>query len=140
MLAICLSGGLWAGPLAGFVSDRIQRNVPVILAAGFIGGPAVFLLNVIPYGWVFFGLLMIVGMSQNLNLPMVEAYVISNTSQKRRSTILGLYYFGSRGGTGVAAPIIGFLIDRYGFHTGFTLVAATIVGVTILCSFFMRRP
>lgn len=140
MLAICLSGGLWAGPLAGFVADRIQRNVPVILAAGFIGGPAVFLLNVIPYGWVFFGLLMIVGMSQNLNLPMVEAYVISNTSQKRRSTILGLYYFGSRGGTGVAAPIIGFLIDRYGFHTGFTLVALTIVGVTILCSFFMRRP
>ncbi len=139
MLALCLSGGLWAGPLAGFVSDRIQRKVPVILAAGLIGGPAVFMMNVIPYGWVFFGLLMIVGMSQNLNLPIVEAYVISNTSRKRRSTILGIYYFGSRGGTGVAAPIIGLLIDRYGFYASFTLVAVTIVTVTIVCGIFMRR-
>ena len=139
MLALCFSGGLWGGPLAGFVSDRIQREVPVILAAGLIGGPAVFLMNVIPYGWAFFGLLMIVGMSQNLNLPMVEAYVITNTSRKKRSTILGIYYFGSRGGTGVAAPTIGFLIDRFGFHVGFTLVAATIVVVTIFCGFLMRR-
>jgi predicted MFS family arabinose efflux permease len=140
LLALCLSGGLWAGPLAGFVSDRIQRKVPVILAAGLIGGPAVFLMNVIPYGWVLFGLLMIIGMSQNLNLPIVEAYVISNTPRKRRSTILGIYYFGSRGGSGVAAPIIGFLIDRFGFYTSFTLVAATIVAVTIVCGIFMRRP
>jgi len=140
LLALCLSGGIWAGPLAGFVSDRIQRHVPVIVAAGFIGGPAVFLMNVIPYGWAFFGLLMIIGMSQNLNLPMIEAYVISNTSKKRRSTILGIYYFGSRGGNGVAAPIIGFLIDRFGFYTGFTLVAAAIVAVTIVCGLFVRRP
>jgi MFS family permease len=140
MLSLCLSGGLWAGPLAGFVSDRIQRKVPVILAAGLIGGPAVFLMNVIPYGWVLFGLLMIIGMSQNLNLPIVEAYVISNTPRKRRSTILGIYYFGSRGGSGVAAPIIGFLIDRFGFYTSFTLVAATIVAVTIVCGLLMRRP
>ena len=114
--------------------------MPVILAAGLIGGPAVFMLNVIPYSWAFFGLLMIIGMSQNLNLPMVEAYVISSTSKKRRSTILGIYYFGSRGGSGVAAPIIGFLIDRFGFYTGFTLVAAAIVAVTIVCGLFMRRP
>ena len=138
MLALCLSGGLWAGPLAGFVSDRLQREAPVIVAAGLIGGPAVYLMNLVPYGWVLAVLLILIGMAQNLSMPIVEAYVITHTSPGKRSTMLGIYYFGSRGGPGVIAPAIGFMIDRFGFQTSFTTVAAATVVVSLVCGFFMR--
>jgi len=133
MLALCVSGGLWAGPLGGFLSDRIGK-LPMLVAVGIIGGPAVYLMNVVPFGWAFSAVLIIIGMAQYLGMPVVEAYILSHVSESKRSTVLGIYYFGSRGGPGVIAPAIGYLIDQYGFYNGFSIVAAVTVGITIICA------
>lgn len=135
MLSLAYFGGLWAGPLGGYLSDRLGR-LPLILAVGLIAGPAIYLLNLVSFGVGFSAVLIIVGMAMHLGMPVTEAYVISNTSERKRSTVLGIYYLGSRGGPAIA-PVIGFLIDHYGFHTTFSIVGAVMVAVTLICAIFL---
>jgi MFS family permease len=135
ILSLIFFGGLWAGPLGGYLSDRLGR-VPVILAAGFIAGPAIYLLNLAPFGTALSSILIIIGMAMHLGMPVVEAYIISHTSERKRSTILGIYYLGSRGGPAIA-PVIGYLIDHYGFYTSFSVVGATMVVVTLVCAILL---
>ncbi len=44
LLAVAQFAGLWAGPLGGYLSDRIGK-VPVMLAVALAAGPAIYLLN-----------------------------------------------------------------------------------------------
>jgi len=136
LLALFYSAGLWAGPLGGYLSDHLGK-VPVILVASLIAGPIIYLLNVVPYGWGISAVLLTLGMCQMVCMPVTEAYIISRTSERRRSTVLGVYYFGSRGGPGVITPVLGYLIDRFGFYTSFTTVGATLLAVTLGCSIFL---
>ncbi len=136
MVALVFSGGIWAGPLGGYLSDRIGR-VPVLLAVGLIGGPAIYLMTLTPYGLALWAILIIIGMAMHLGMPVVEAYIISHTPEHRRSTVLGIYYLGSRGGPGVMAPVIGYFIDNYGFTTSFSLVAAAVIAVTLFCAMLL---
>jgi len=135
MLSLAFFGGLWAGPLGGYLSDRIGR-VPVILAVGFIAAPAIYLLNLVSLGLTISIILIIIGMAMHLGMPVVEAYIISHTSERKRSTVLGLYYLGSRGGPAIA-PIIGYLIDNYGFYTSFSMVSTTLLAVTVVCALLL---
>lgn len=137
LMALIYSTGLWAGPLGGYLSDRFGE-VPMILAAGFITGPIIYLLNLIPYGWGIYALLVIIGMTVFVRMPASESYIINQTSERNRSTILGIYYFGAMEGGGVLTPILGSLIDRFGFYTSFTIAGAVIVAVTLLCSIWLR--
>ncbi len=136
MLALVYSGGLWAGPLGGYLSDRIGR-IPVIVVTCLIAGPVVYLLNLAPFGWSIFAVLIAVGVVMHIPMPASEAYLVSQTSERTRSTVLGIYFFGSRGGLGVIMPVIGYLIDRFGFYTSFTIVGATLLVVALGCSIFL---
>ncbi len=136
LLALTYSAGFWAGPLGGYLSDRVG-TVPVMLAVTLISGPVIYLLNHVPYGLGIGALLVFIGMSLDSRMPVSEAYITSQTSERNRSRILGIYYFGSRGGPGVITPILGYLIDRAGFYTSFTIVGATLVTVTLTCSVFL---
>ena len=133
MIALYFSGGLWAGPLGGYLSDRIGR-IPMILVVGLIGAPAIFLLNLAPFGFAFSAVLIILGMAQHLSMPVVESYIIGYCPKNWRSRVLGIYYFGSRGGPGVMAPAIGYLMDHYGFYTAFSAVAVALAAITVICA------
>ena len=135
MLSLFYFGGLWAGPLGGYLSDRLG-SVPVIITAGFIAGLTIYLQNVVSLGITFSAVLIILGMGMHLSMPAVESYIISHTSERKRSTILGTYYLGSRGGPAIA-PAIGYVIDRYGFYTGFSIVGATMAAVTLVCAILL---
>ncbi len=136
LLALTYSAGFWAGPLGGYLSDRLG-TVPVMLAVTLVTGPVIYLLNHVPYGLGIGTLLVLIGMSLDSRMPVSESYVTSQASERNRSTILGIYYFGSRGGPGVITPILGFLIDRFGFYTSFSIVGMTLVAVTLTCSAFL---
>jgi MFS family permease len=66
--------------------------------------------------------------------PASESYVVGHTPAGKRSTVLGLYYFGSMEGSGVLAPVLGFLIDRYGFRTSFVLSGTFLLVVASVCA------
>ncbi len=136
LLALVYSAGLWAGPLGGYLSDRLGR-VPVMLAMSLIAGPIIYLLNVASFGWSLSVFLLAIGVVMYIRMPVTEAYVISQASERNRSTILGIYYFGSRGVPGLMMPVMGYLIDRLGFSTSFTIVGAAFAVVTLGCSIFL---
>ena len=136
-MSLIHSAGLWASPLAGYLSDRWGR-VPVILAVCFLAGPVIYLLNLATYGFSIGALLVIVGMVMYSRAPVVQAYIIENTSERNRSTILGFFFFGSIEGSGVLTPAIGYLIDRLGFYYSFTIASAAIFIMALVGLIFLR--
>jgi MFS family permease len=138
LVALIFSTGLWAGPLGGYLSDRLG-NVPVILAVCLLAVPVIYLLNLVPYGLGFGALLVALGMIIYIRMPVSEAYIVGQTSGRNRSTILGIYYFSSMEGGGLLTPLMGSLIDRLGFHPSFAIAGAAILVVTLICSIWLRN-
>jgi sugar phosphate permease len=106
----------------------------VILTVCTITGPLIYLLNLAPYRWGIVLLLLVMGITIYVRMPVAEAYIVGQTSQRRRSTVLGIYFFGNMEGGGVLTLIMGYLIDQYGFSASFTLAGAVALAVTLVCS------
>jgi MFS family permease len=137
-LAVAYSAGLWAGPLGGYLSDRLG-SVPVLLTVSLLVCPVIFFFDLLPYGWIVYLFLLVIGMAQYSRMPVNEIYFINNIPEKKRSTILGIYYFGSRGGPGIITPLIGYIADTYGFGLGMKAIGTTILVVTIICGLFIMK-
>ncbi len=136
LIALVYASGFWAAPLGGYLSDRLGR-VPVILAVTLITGPIIFLLNLVPYGLGFGAVLFIIGIINSIRIPVSEAYIVDHTLKRHRSSILGIYYFGSAEGAAVLTPVMGYLIDQLGFYSSFTIASVALVAVTLVCSLFL---
>ena len=136
LIALVYAPGLWAGPVGGHLSDRLGR-VKVIVVVCFAAGPFIYLLNPAPYPWGISALLVGLGIIIYVRMPVSEAYIVSVAPEHRRSMILGIYYFSSMEGSGVLTPVVGNLIDRFGFHTAFSMAAAAVMAVTLVCSIWL---
>jgi MFS family permease len=133
LLSIAHSAGIWAGPLAGTLSDRIGK-IPIILFTAVLAGPLIYLLNHITLGMSISAVLLLLGMLQYMSMPVTEAYFITHSPVQGRSTILGAYYFASRGGPGLLAPVMGYLIDNYSFSIAFFFTGALMGVIGVSCS------
>lgn len=138
LFAIIYFAGLWMSPLGGYLSDRLGQ-VRVMLAACFLAGPIIYLLNLASFGWQIMALLLLIGCTIYTRIPVAEAYVVSQTSPHNRSAILGIYFFGNMEGGGILTPVLGYSIDRFGFYNSFTIVGAALVVITFICMFFLRE-
>ncbi len=138
LLSLAHFAGLFAGPIGGYLSDRIGK-VRVLLVAGVVAGPVIYLLSQTTPGWSLSVVLLLMGTCQYMAMPTSEAYIISHAPARRRSTILGVYYMASRGGPGIAMPVIGSLIDSYGYTTAFSAAAITVVAVVVICGGLLLR-
>jgi MFS family permease len=136
LFALFHFAGLWAGPVGGYLSDRIG-TVPVILTVSLIAGPALYLISLASLGWSIWLLLLVIGICMYMAMPVTEAHIITHAPERRRSTVLGVYYFASRGGIGLATPVAGILADHLGFDTTFTIMGSVMLGVAIICSAFL---
>ena len=136
LIGLIYSAGLWVGPLAGSLSDRLGR-VPMIVAVSLAAGPVIVLLNLVPYGWSFYALLVVMGIIMYVRMPVSESYILGQTSSRHRSSILGIYYFGTMEGGGVLTPLLGYMIDRLGFSLSFLLTGAVLMIVALACSFWI---
>jgi len=138
LLTIVHFAGLLAGPFGGYLSDRFGI-VKVMVITVLVAGPLIYLLSLVSYGWVIYFLSFAIGMSMYIAMPIVESYIIGYVPEQRRSRFLGIYYFGSRGGSGVIMPIIGYFIDKFGFGASFTIVGAFLTAVTLGCMGLLWR-
>ncbi len=130
-MALVYSVGLWAGPLGGYMSDRLGR-LPIILAMCFVTGPLIYLLNLVPSGLGTGAVLIIIGVLIYFNTTVTQAYIVDHTTERNRSTALGFYFFGTMEGSGVLPLAIGYLIDQLGFHSSLTIIGATVLAVTLI--------
>jgi FSR family fosmidomycin resistance protein-like MFS transporter len=135
-ISVYYSAGLWVSPLGGYISDRLGR-IPVLAVNGLVSGAAIYLLNLAPYGLGIGALFLILGINTFVRLPVSEAYIIGQTTERNRSTIYGIYYFSMTETGAVFAPLLGLAIDRFGFYNSFTIVSVAIVVVVLACSAFL---
>jgi MFS family permease len=133
LLSVAHSAGLWAGPLAGYLSDRIGK-IPIILFTGLTAGPFIYLLNHTTLGASISAIVLLLGMTLYMSMPVTEAYVISHTPKRGSSTVLGVYYFASRGGPGLLAPVMGYLIDQYSFRAAYLFTGGAMVFIGVVCT------
>ncbi len=138
LVAISMSSGLWASPFGGHMADRMGY-IPTILISCIATVPSIYLMTVIPYGAGFIFLLLIYGALGAIRLPATESYIISRSSPKMRSTIFGIFYACSNHGTGILAPLLGYLFDRVGYAMGFNVVSLITLVVTVSCGIFLWR-
>jgi sugar phosphate permease len=92
----------------------------------------------VPYGIGFGAVLLGIGMILMMRMPIAEAFIVSHSPAHLRSTILGIYFFSAIEGGGVLTPVIGYLIDQFGFYTSFTTSAAAMLTVSFICFLFLR--
>ena len=135
-LSIIYSAGLWASPLGGYLSDRLGR-VPVTLATCLITGPIIYLLNLVSYSLGIGALLLIIGIVMYIRMPASEAYIIGQAQERHRSMIYGIYYSAGMEGSAILIPVMGSLIDRFGFYSSFTIAGIAVVAMALICSVFL---
>jgi len=82
-LAIIYSAGLWAGPLGGYLSDRLGK-VRVVLVVSLLTGPLVYLVDLASFGVGLAALLLLIGATMYIRMPASESFIIANTPERRR--------------------------------------------------------
>jgi len=137
-LSIYHSAGIWASPLGGHMSDRVGK-VKVVVVACLVTGPLICLLTLVPYGLGIGSLLLFIGIVMYFRMPASESYIINQTPQHRRSTVLGIYYFSNMEAGGILAPVMGSCIDRFGFYSSFTVAGIAVVVVALVCGIILWR-
>jgi MFS family permease len=138
LVAVSMSSGLWVSPFGGHMADRIGY-IPTMLISCIAAVPSIYLMTITPYGAGFIVVLLFWGALNSIRLPATESYIMSRSSPKMRSTIFGIFYACANHGTGILAPLLGYLFDRVGYAMGFDIIAFITLVVTILCGIFLWR-
>jgi MFS family permease len=73
-----------------------------------------------------------------VRMPVSESYILAHTPERRRSAVLGVYFFAGMEGGGILTPFVGYLIDHLGFFMTYTLGAAILVVATSVCGVLLR--
>jgi MFS family permease len=138
LMAITPGVGLFMAPLGGYLSDRFG-SVRVILVLGFTAIPLVYLMGVTPNVPSLIALMIAIGLVTNTRMPTSESYIAGNTPERRRSTMLGIYFFAGTGVAGPLAPLIGNLIDRIGYEQTFAMASLATAVVTVVSALFIWK-
>jgi len=138
LVAITPAVGLLAAPVGGYLSDRFG-SVPVLLVISFCVIPLVYLLGKAPSAAILAILLIAIGMVSSVRMPTSESYITGKTPPRRRATLLGIYFFAGTEASGLLTPVMGNLIDRFGFPFSFTTASVTMAAVVVVCSIFLWR-
>ncbi len=132
-MSLVFAMAFWAGPLAGYLSDRLG-HLAIIIATCAAASIVIYLLNVIPYGFGTVVVLVLIGTVTAFSTIVAQAYIVDQAPAKNRSTMLGFYFFGSLEGTGVLTPLLGYLVDQFGFNTSFTISSVAIMATLVVCA------
>jgi MFS family permease len=136
LISIMYLPGIFGGPiLGGWISDRIG-SAKVVIVTSVISGLVFFGIKSFPLGFAFYSMLFIMGLNMAIRMPVTEVFVMSQTPAKSRSTIFGLYYSTMQYTGAIFAPIMGGLIQKYGFDTMYTFSAIAVTAVAVITAFF----
>jgi MFS family permease len=136
LLSIVFSSGLWAGPLGGYLADKLG-SVKIVIITGIVSGLIIYALNFVTLGFSLYLVLFLQGLNMAIRMPVTEVFVMSQTPARNRSTIFGIYYSTMQYTGAIFTPLGGHIIDRWGFHFCFTATAIVITVVAVVASFFI---
>jgi MFS family permease len=135
-MSIIFSSGLWAGPVGGWISDRIG-SAKVIIVTDILSGLIIFALKEVSLGWGLWIVLWVRGVIQAVRFPVAEVFIMSQSTAKNRSMIYGIYYSTMQYTGAIFAPIMGGFIDRFGYAKMFTFAAWAVTAVAVATALFI---
>lgn len=143
LMAIVFSSGLWAGPVGGYISDKIG-SVKMIIITGILSGVIIYLFKWVDQ-WVQMGysiyvlyiVLFLQGLNMALRMPVTEVFIMTQAPAKHRSKLFGVYYSTMQYTGAIFAIPGGYFIEKYGFDTMFTVAAIGVTAVAIITAFFI---
>src|SRR5262245_41538609 len=123
LVALFGAGSILAGPLAGFLADRVGRRPPLGLllppaAAGSAGLPFV------SSAWAIGALALVLGVVSTAFRPVLNAVVTDVVVPAERARAFGLVYWANNFGMALAL-VVGGLLARHGYGRLFLADAAT---------------
>ena len=92
LLAIIYSSGFWAAPLGGHISDRVGQS-KTMMVVGIAFGPVIIGLFLAPTLAVASVVMFIFGVLMFVRMPTAESYIAHAVPVRKRSTVLGIYFF-----------------------------------------------
>jgi MFS family permease len=121
-----------AGPLAGFVFDRLGARASYCSGLFVLGG-SLYLAGSVTAVWHYalaVGLVSGLGVSM---LGMVTANaLLSRWYRARLGTAIGIVYAATGFGTLMMAPLAQILIDAHGWRDAYRIIGATLIGLAAL--------
>ncbi|MBW1998729.1 MAG: MFS transporter [Deltaproteobacteria bacterium] len=134
VVSLIAGAGIIGSPVGGALSDRLGRK-ELILFSLTLSGPLFFAVTRSPL-WVPLILsLFFYGLTMSARMPTTESLIADVVPVRRRTTVLGIYFFMTMETSGVITPIVGRLIDSYGLDPVFTGIAiglCVVAGVALL--------
>lgn len=138
LMAVTPAVGVFGAPFGGYLSDRFG-GIRVMLVLSVLAIPLVYLQGVSPNAAVLTIMMLAVGLVTNTRMPTSESYIAGATPANRRATVLGLYFFAGTEVSGVLTPLVGKLIESYGFQTTFLYSALATGAIVLICALFLWR-
>ena len=129
-LSILYAAGFFAAPLGGFLSDRLGP-IRVMIGLALVAGPLFLVTPLIPFGVPFGALLLLIGTVTYVKMPSAEMFIAASVPKRLRGTVLGVYFFSSVEGSALFTPLLGGMIDRWGFQRSFSITGWTVLAVAV---------
>ena len=136
LVAIISSSGLWAGPVGGYISDKIG-SVKIVIATGMILGVLLYSFKFVELGFSLYLVLFLLGLNMAVNMPVTEAFLMAQAPARHRSKLFGLYYSTMHYTGAIFALPSGYLIERLGFDAIFTWSAVAVLTTAIVTAFLI---
>ncbi len=129
--------GFIGAPAGGYLSDKVG-SAKVIITTDILSGLILFgLVAVDSFGPFLWAVLCILGIAQAIRFPVSEVFIMSQTPAKNRSTVYGIYYSTMQYTGAIFAPVMGYFLNIYGFHTMFKFSAYAVTAVAVITAFFI---
>jgi len=136
LMSIVFSSGLWAGPVGGYISDKIG-SVKVIIVTGILSGVLIYVFKLVTLGPTLYLMLFVHGLNMALRMPVTEVFIMTQAPPKHRSKIFGVYYSTMQYTGAIFAIPGGYFIERFGFDMMFTVAAIGVTAVAVITAFFI---
>ncbi len=139
--ACSLGWALLIGPWTGRFFDRFGPKA-LVLSGGIMAGAGWIIIPFVKNYWLFFFVFVFfVGTGLNATIGAAGTSTIAMWFKKHRSLAMGIYHTSSGGAGLLLIPLVGILVDKYGWRVGaITLGALIAVLCAALTPFFTQHP
>jgi FSR family fosmidomycin resistance protein-like MFS transporter len=136
LYSILLGGGVLGPFFWGWLSDKINRK-PLIIGIMICSATGYLLLNFITSFWGLAILLFFIGFM--VQTVIVQSILSDSVERSQLDQIFGLYFTIGFTIASFSSAIFGYIIDVYGFGTGFSYIAV-VSAVSLIPAFFIQEP
>jgi predicted MFS family arabinose efflux permease len=125
--------GLFFGPVADRLGYRMMMFTGLALMVG-----GMFAAGFLPFYGVVLVALFLAGLGKSIFDPAVQAYVSERVPYRRRALAIGILEMAWAGSTLVGIPLVGLLMDRFGWRSPFFVMGG--LGLVSICLVRVLMP